>query len=267
MCGDWAVSIRKACGAIGFDRSTFHYKSRRADQAAVEKRIKEICETRVRYGYRRVHVLLDREGWDINIKKVYRIYRELGMQLRNKTPKRRVKAKLRDDRAEAVGPNDVWAMDFVHDQLAAGRKIRVLTVVDTFSRFVPVLDPRFSYRGEDVVASLDRVCGRIGYPATIRVDQGSEFISRDMDLWAYQRGVTLDFSRPGKPTDNAFIEAFNGRFRAECLNAHWFMSLEDAAEKLEAWRRDYNEERPLSAIGHKVPAELMKSAHDTSPCT
>ncbi len=134
MCSDWAVSIRTACGAIGFDRSTFHYKSRRADQAAVETRIREICETRVRYGYRRVHVLLEREGWGINIKKVYRIYRELGMQLRNKTPKRRVKAKLRDDRAAAVGPNDVWAMDFVHDQLATGKKLRILTVVDTFSR-------------------------------------------------------------------------------------------------------------------------------------
>ncbi len=176
------------------------------------------------------------------------------MQLRNKTPKRRVKAKLREDWQEAVGPNDVWAMDFVHDQLATGRKIRVLTVVDTFSRYSPALDARFSYRGEDVVATLERVCSRIGYPKTIRVDQGSEFISRDLDLWAYQRGVTLDFSRPGKPTDNAFIEAFNGRLRAECLNAHWFLSLADAAEKLEAWRRDYNEQRPHGAIGNKVPA-------------
>lgn len=111
-------------------------------------------------------------------------------------------------------------MDFVHDQLATGKMLRVLTVVDTFSRYVPVLDARFSYRDEDVVATLDRVCRRTGYPKTIRIDQGSEFISRDMDLWAYQRGVTLDFSRPGKPTDNAFIKAFNGRFRAECLNIH-----------------------------------------------
>jgi putative transposase len=110
-------------------------------------------------------------------------------------------------------------MEFVHDQLATGKNLRVLTVVDTFSRYVPVLDARFSYRGEDVVATLDRVCRGPGYPKTIRVDQGSEFISRDMDLWAYQRGVVLDFSRPGKPTDNAFIEAFNGRFQAECLNA------------------------------------------------
>lgn len=265
MCSDWAVSSRTACGAIGFDRSTFHYQSRRTDQAAVAKRIREICETRVRYGYRRVHVLLDREGWGINVKKVYRIYKELGMQLRHKTPKRRVKAKLRDDRALAVGPNDVWAMDFVHDQLATGKKLRVLTVVDTFSRYVPVLDVRYSYRGEDVVATLDRVCRTAGYPKTIRVDQGSEFVSRDMDLWAYQRGVVLDFSRPGKPTDNAFIEAFNGRFRAECLNQHWFLTLADAAEKLEAWRRYYNEERPHGAIGNKVPILLTKPGGVTSP--
>lgn len=124
-------------------------------------------------------------------------------------------------------------MDFVHDQLATGKKIRVLTVVDTFSRFSPVLDPKFSYRAEDVVATLERVCASIGYPKTIRVDQGSEFVSRDLDLWAYANGVTLDFSRPGKPTDNAFIEAFNGRFRAECLNAHWFLTLDDARAKLE----------------------------------
>ncbi len=160
----------------------------------------------MRFGYRRVHVLLRREGWSINTKRTYRIYKELGMQLRNKTPKRRVKAKLREDRAEAVGPNDVWAMDFVHDQLATGRKIRVLTAVDTFSRYSPVLDAKFSYRGEDVVATLERVCSRIGYPKTIRVDQGSEFISRDMDLWAYRYGVTLDFSRPGKPTDTDVVE-------------------------------------------------------------
>lgn len=142
----------------------------------------------------------------MNAKKVYRLYRELGLQLRNKTPKRRVKAKLREDRAPAVRHNDVWAMDFVHDQLATGRKLRILTVVDTFSRFSPVIDRRFSYRGEDVVATLDRTCRKVGYPKTIRVDNGSEFVSREMDLWAYQRGVTLDFSRPGKPTDTDVVE-------------------------------------------------------------
>ena len=175
--------------------------------------------TRVRYGYRRVHVLLRRERWEINLKKTHRIYNELGLQLRNKTPKRRVKAKLRDDRRAASASNEGWAMDFVHDQLATGQKIRVLTVVDTFSRFSPAIDPRFSYRAEDLVATLERVCDAMGYPKTIRVDQGSEFVSRDLDLWAYTRDVTLDFSRPGKPTDNAFIEAFNGRMRDELLRS------------------------------------------------
>ena len=199
------------------DTSSYHYKSRRGGQAELKARIKEIAETRVRYGYRRIHVLLLREGWVVNVKRVYRLYRELGLQLRNKTPKRRVKAKLRDDRKPAASTNEVWAMDFVHDQLAAGKKIRVLTVVDTFSRFSPAVEPRFSFRGADVAETLERVGREHGFPKMIRVDQGTEFVSRDLDLWAYTRGVTLDFSRPGKPTDNAFIESFNGKFRAECL--------------------------------------------------
>ena len=213
-----------------FDRSTYHYKSLRTDTAALKKRIKEICEARVRYGYRRVHFVLRREGWHVNIKKTCRIYNEMGLQLRNKTPKRRVKAKLRDDRQNALQTNDVWAMDFVHDQLATGRKLRVLTVIDTFSRYVPVLDVKFSYRGEDVVNSLEKVCVDIGYLKTVRVDNGPEFISRDLDLWAYHKGVVLDFSRPGKLTDDVFIEAFDGKFRQECLNAHWFLSLADATK-------------------------------------
>jgi putative transposase len=265
MRGEWSVSIRRACRILMFDTSSYHYRSRRPRQAVLEDRIKEICQTRVRYGYRRVHVLLRREGWRINHKKTYRVYREMGLQLRNKAPKRRVKAKLRDDRRNATRPNETWAMDFVHDQLATGRKIRVLTVVDTFTRYSPAIDPRLSYRGEDVVQILERVCRQVGYPTTIRVDQGSEFVSRDLDLWAYTRGVTLDFSRPGKPTDNAFIEAFNGRFRAECLNAHWFMSLEDARQKMEAWRRYYNEERPHGAIGQKAPITLLRSDGMPSP--
>jgi len=287
--GEEGVPVAEICREAGISEATFYnwrkkyaglmptemrrLRELEQENARLKKIVadlsldKEICQTRVRFGYRRIHVLLRREGWKVNIKKTRRIYKELGLQLRNKHPKRRVKAKLREDREVAVSPNDVWAMDFVHDQLATGRKIRVLTMIDTFSRYVPILDPRFNYRGEDVVKTLDRVCNEIGYPKTIRVDQGSEFISRDMDLWAYHNGVTLDFSRPGKPTDNAFIEPFNGRFRAECLNAHWFLSLSDAAEKLEAWRRDYNEQRPRGAIGNKVPIELMKSEYASSPCS
>ena len=181
------MSIRRACGALEMDRSSYHYRSRRPGQAPLETRIKEICETRVRYGSRRVHVQLRREGWMINHTKTRRVYNELGMQLRNKTPKRRVKAKLREDRCEAVAANETWAMDFVHDQLATGRKLRILTIVDIFSRFSPAIDPRFSYRAENVVATLDRVCSELGFPKSIRVDQGSEFVSRDLDLWAYTK--------------------------------------------------------------------------------
>jgi putative transposase len=261
------VSIRRACRVLEVDTSSYHYRSRRHDQAGIEAKIKEVCSARVRYGYRRVHVILQREGWTVNVKKVRRIYNELGLQLRRKPPKRRVKARLRDDRGPATRPNQTWAMDFVHDQLSTGRKIRVLTVVDTFSRYSPVVDPRFSYRAEDVVAALEQTCAVTGYPKAIRVDQGSEFISRQLDLWAYEHEVTLDFSRPGKPTDNAFIEAFNGRFRAECLNAHWFLSLADAQEKLEAWRRYYNEERPHGAIGYRPPISLQTSDGAPSPPT
>ena len=265
MRAGWKVSVRRACRVLRFDAKSYRYRSRRPGQAALEDRIRTICQTRVRYGYRRVHVLLRREGWVINEKRTRRVYNEIGMQLRNKTPKRRVKAALRADRTTPSRSNEVWAMDFVHDQLAMGTKLRILTVIDTFSRYVPVVDPRLAYRGADVVATLERVCKEMGYPSAIRVDQGSEFVSRDLDLWAYQNDVTLGFSRPGKPTDNAFIEAFNGRLRAECLNTHWFLSVADARAKLEDWRRDYNEVRPHGAIGNKPPAALLHCIGATSP--
>ena len=194
-----------------------------------------------------------------------RIYRELGLQLRNKTPKRRVRAKLRDDRTVATMPNETWAMDFVHDQLATGRKLHILTVVDIYSQYSPVIDPRLTYKAEDVVRTLEGVCNKVGYPRSIRVDQGSEFIPRDLDLWANAHNVVLDFLRPGEPTDNAFIESFNGRFRVECLNKHWFLTLDDACEKLEDWRRYYNEERPHGAIGQRAPITLINRAGATNP--
>jgi putative transposase len=176
----WRVSIGRACRALPVDRSTYHYRSRRAGQAQLIERIKEIAATRVRYGYRRIHVLLRRESWLVNAKGVYRLYREIGLQLRNKTPKSRVKAKLRDDRRPATRSNETWAMDFVHDQLATGRKLRVLTIVDTFSRFSPAVEPHFNFRGADVVEVLEKVGREVGFPVAIRVDQGTEFVSRDL---------------------------------------------------------------------------------------
>jgi putative transposase len=217
-------------------RSTYHHRSRRGAQVELCKRIREIAETRVRYGYRRIHVLLKREGWAVNAKRVWRLYRQEGLQLRSKTPKRKVSAKLRQDRTVANGPNEIWAMDFLSDQLFDGTRIRVLTIVDAHSRISPAIDVRQSYRGADVLETLERVVARHGLPRQIRLDNGPEFINRDLDLWSYARGVLLDFSRPGKPTDNAFAESFNGKVRAECLNANWFLSLDDARLKCEAWR-------------------------------
>jgi putative transposase len=249
----YRISIRRACGVVRFDRSTYHYRHRRPGQAALTQRVRELSEARVRYGYRRIHVLLRREGWMINHKRTQRLYRLEGLQLRRKPPKRKVSAKAREDRVAATRANDCWSMDFLSDQLFDGRKVRVLAIVDNFTRVSPAIDVRFSYRGIDVVSTLERIAVEHGRPKCIRVDNGPEFISKELDLWAWRHGVTLDFSRPGKPTDNAFAESFNGKFRSECLNASWFLSLEDAREKCEAWRRDYNEVRPHSAIGHQTP--------------
>jgi len=156
---DWKVSIRRACSVLKVDRSLYVYKSRRGEQAELKLKIKDICQTRVRYGYRRVHILIKREGWSVNPKRIYRLYKEMDLQLCNNVPKRRIKAMLRADGTESTHSDHVWAMDFVHDKLATGRKIRVLTVVDTFSRFSPVVDAPVSYKGKDVVQTLERVCG------------------------------------------------------------------------------------------------------------
>jgi len=156
-------------------------------------------------------------------------------------------------------------MDFVYDQLARGKKLCILTVVDIFSKYFPAIHPCYSYSAEDVVKTLEKVCRQVGYPKTIRVDQGTGFVSRDLDLWAYANDVILDLSRPGKPTDNAFIEAFNGRFGSECLNALWFLTLDDASLKMEEWRRCYNEKRPHSAIGQKVPISVQNPSGTASP--
>lgn len=262
--GTWQVSIRRACSLLLFGRSTYHYRSRRPSQAALRKRIREIAETRVRYGYRRIHVLLRREGWKVNHKRVYRLYVEESLQIRNKHPKRKVSAKLREDRKAPEAPNEVWSMDFLSDQLFDGSKIRILTIVDAFSKLSPAIDVRQQYRGRDVVDTLERVTAIYGLPKSIRVDQGPEFISKDLDLWAWSKGVTLDFSRPGKPTDNAFAESFNGKVRAECIDQNWFLTLDDAQSKCEAFRREYNEERPHSAIDNKTPMELIKTTGQTS---
>ena len=180
------------------ERSTYHYRSRRAGQAHLIARIREIAATRVRYGYRRIHLLLRREGWRINPKRVYRLYREMGLQLPNKTPKRRVKAKLREDRQSATQPNETWAMDFVHDQLATGRKLRVLTIIDTFSRFSPAIEPRFTFRGPDVVEILEEVGRQVEFPKArlIKAPSSSHAISTSGPISAGSRSTSRDRASP-----------------------------------------------------------------------
>ncbi len=225
-------------------------------------RIKEIAATRVHYGYRRIHVMLQREGWPDNHKRVYRLYQQEGLSLRLKRPKRNKSARLRQPKHLVTAMNQIWSMDFVADALFDGRKLRALTVVDNYTRECLAIDIGQSLKGEDVVNTLNRITLQRGLPATIKVDNGSEFISKAMDRWAYENGVELDFSRPGTPTDNAKIESFNGRFRQQCLNTHWFLSLEDASGKIDAWRQDYNESRPHSALQWATPAEFARQARE-----
>jgi len=207
-------------------------------------------------------VLLLREGWKVNHKRVYRLYREEGLSLRLKSKKKRV-SRARVESQAPQSPNEVWSMDFVTDNLGSGQAIRALTLVDNFSRVSPAIEVDFSLTGRRVVEVLERVIAKYGKPQVIKCDNGPEFISRVVDEWAYRKGVKLEFSRPGKPTDNAYIESFNGRFRQECLNQHWFETLEEARNKIEQWRVEYNETRPHSALGNETPEAFKKNWQQT----
>ena len=258
---DYRVSNRRACKVLFLQRSSWFYKGKARNDSVLRERIRDIAQTRVRYGSRRIATLLRREGWRDNHKRIHRLYCLEGLNLRSKRPRRKRTAAHRLDRPELSSIDQCWSMDFVADQLFDGRKIRALTVVDNFSRQCVAIHVGQSLKGTDVVAVMDRLRVEFaGVPKRIQVDNGSEFISKALDLWAYEHGVTLDFSRPGKPTDNPFIESFNGSFRDECLNAHWFLSLDDAREKIEYWREEYNSFRPHSSLGGLTPNEVGKSS-------
>lgn len=246
------------CAVLLFGRSTHRYQGKRDEQAALRMRIREIAAVRVRYGYKRIYVLLRREGWQINHKRVYRIYCEEGLNLRVKTKRKRPGHALRIPRQEACCVNDTWSMDFAADSLFNGRRFRILTVVDNFSRECLGIKVGQSLRGDQVVALLDHIKKVRGVPRSIRTDNGSEFISKVLDKWAYHNQVALDFSRPGRPTDNAFAESFIGSLRDECLNVNWFLSLQDACDKVEQWRLDYNSFRPHSSLGDLTPNEFAR---------
>lgn len=257
----YRVSECRACRVVGAHRSNVRYRSRRPPQTALRTRLKELATTHVSYGYLRLHVLLRREGWRVNRKRVYRLYREEGLVLKRRRPKRHRSAAARVLRPAPERPNERWAMDFVHDTLAGGQTIRILTVLDVHTRECVALVPQRGFRGADVARILSEVGATRELPPVIAVDNGSEFTSRALDQWAYWNRVTLDFSRPGRPTDNAHVEAFNGTLRRECLSQWWFTSLADAEQRLRAWRDEYNNSRPHGSLEHRPPGRVGVGGH------
>lgn len=256
----YQASERRACRLLRLHRSLYRSQPKKDPQSFLRMRIKEIAAARIRYGYRRIHVLLKREGWKINHKRVYRLYREEGLNLRGKSKRKKISAPRIVDKNAPTRLNECWAMDFVSDQLYNGKRFRVLTLIDTYSRECLATFVEKSIKGEHVADVLDEVKKLVGLPAKIKVDNGPEFISRALDAWAYLNKVQLEYSRPGKPTDNPHIESFNGSLRDECLNVHWFLSLEDAKMKIERWRKDYNEYRPHSGLTYRTPADFAQTA-------
>ena len=254
----YQVSERRVCEVLNFHRSSCRYRSVVDEQAALRIRLRDLAYARVSHGYRRLHVLLQREDWKVNHKRVYRLYKQEGLMMRPKKPRRHITACRRMERTAATAPNEGWSMDFMSDELYDGQRIRLLTLVDNFTRESLAIEVDNHLGGYRVTEALMRLGKTRSLPKTIRVDNGPEFISRVLDQWAYLNGVELDFSRPGKPTDNAFIEAFNGRLREECLDENWFLSLEDAREKIGAWRKEYNSYRPHGALGNLSPEEFTR---------
>lgn len=267
----YRVSERRACGVMRFPRQlhlcelAHRYESVADEQAVLRMRLWELTAVHVHYKSPRLHIfirlhisprlhiLLRREGWMVNHKRVARLYCEKGLSMRTRVPRRRKACRIRQPRPMAECINDCWSMDFMADELFDGRRLRVLTIVDHFTRESLATEVEQRMTGHDVVRVLTRLGNERKLPKTIRVDNGPEFISKAMDQWAYWNKVALDFSRLGKPTDNAFIESFNSRLRQECLNENWFLSLEDAKQKIETWRRHYNDDRPHGSLGNLAP--------------
>ena len=253
-----ALSERRACALVGTTRSSYRYSAsleRREGNRKLGERLRELAAERRRFGYRRLRVLLEREGWGVNHKRVYRLYREEGLAVRRRKRKR-IGAVERQPLALPTRPNERWSMDFVTDALNDGRRFRSLNIVDDYNRRCLATEVDTSLPGGRVVRVLKRLGELEGLPEVLVMDNGPEFAGQALGVWAYQRGVKLRFIEPGKPIQNAFVESFNGKFRDECLNEHWFVSLQDAREKIETWRRDYNEVRPHSALGNRTPEEF-----------
>jgi putative transposase len=261
----YSISERRACGLIQIHRSVLRYENRRDPQHELRGRLKDLAAARPRYGYLRLHLLLRREGWLVNRKRIYRLYLEEGLQLRTRRRKK-CASQARVPLPEASGMDHRWSMDFVSDQLVGGKRYRILTITDQYSRECMALTAGFGLKAHDVVSTLEALKRQQRRPQAITVDNGSEFTSKEFDTWAYLNQVQIDFIRPGKPVENAFIESFNGRLRDECLNTSLFFSLADVRTELDSWRLDYNTVRPHRGIGNVSPAEFRQKSAGAKGC-
>jgi putative transposase len=240
---------------VGLHRSVRHYRCQR-DDGALRERLRSLAGKRPRWGHRPLDILLAREGVRVNWKRVYRVYREEGLTVRRRRRKRI--AVPRQPMPIPQTMNESWSMDFVHDMLHNGRRIRMLNVVDNYTRECLAIETDTSLPGSRVIEVLERLRDLRGLPRAIVADNGPEFVGRALDQWAHELCLKIHYIRPGKPVDNAFVESFNGRFRDECLNESWFQSLSEAREAIEAWREDYNEAWPHSALGGRSPSEYAR---------
>ena len=248
------LSIRQACLLVNLSTYVYRYRPKPDDDGILRHRLRELAEQRKRFGSPRLHLLLKREGLVVNHKRTERLYREEGLALRKKR-RRKGAAGARVVLPSPQRTNERWSMDFVTDSIVTGRRFRALTIVDDFSRECPAIEVDTSLGGRRVVAVLERLAETRGLPEVITIDNGPEFAGRALDEWAYRKGIKLNFIRPGKPIENAYAESFNGRFRDECLNTNWFISLGHARSIIEEWRRDYNEIRPHSSLKGATPKE------------
>lgn len=253
----YQVSERRAGQLLSLSNSSLRYRTRRPAAEDLRQRLRELAAERPRYGYQRLWALLSREGWQVNHKRVYRLYREEGLKLR----KRRRRARAHIERVPLPLPtkaDERYSMDFMRDTLADGRAFRTLNIVDDYTRECLAIEVDTSLPGERVVRVLERLAAMGRKPLHLIVDNGPEFASKAVDQWAARRGVRLRFIDPGKPIQNAYIESFNGKFRDECLSQYWFISLEEARSVSEEWRLDYNEQRPHQSLQYKTPVEFAR---------
>jgi len=256
------LSQRRSCRLLKIHPKIYRYVSLKSNDTVLRSNLIDIAKQRKRFGYRRVHVMLKRKGFDVNHKKVYRIYKEENLSVR-RTKRKRLKSGQRENILIPIFPNEQWAMDFMSDSLFSGRKFRTLNILDLFNRECIAIEADNSLTGTKVTQILNRLIETRGMPKSITIDNGTEFTSRAFDQWAYEKGIKLNFIQPGKPSQNGFVESFNGKFRDECLNENWFSNLNHAKELIEKWRIDYNTQRPHSSLNNLTPEEYTKCWENT----